>query len=126
MQRHHVASGSYYLGKNQARLLNACLGTCVGVALFDKKAGVGGLIHLLLPEPITLESTFQPEKYASNGLPIFLNALYEAGASKEHLRAWIAGGALVGPILQRDLDFDIGGRTAEVARNILAAALPLF
>ena len=121
MQRHHVASGSYFLGKSQATLLNACLGTCVGVALFDKKAGVGGLIHLLLPEPITLESTFQPEKYASNGLPIFLNALYEAGASKEHLRAWIAGGALIGPLLQRDLDLDIGGRTAEVARNILAA-----
>ncbi len=121
MQRHHVASGSYYLGKNQATLLNACLGTCVGVALFDKKAGVGGLIHLLLPEPITRESTFQPEKYASNGLPIFLKALYEAGASKEHLHAWIAGGALVGPLLQRDLDLDIGGRTTEVARNILAA-----
>jgi len=122
MQRHHVASGTYYLGKSQAMFLNACLGTCVGVVLFDKKAGVGGLIHLLLPEPLTLESTFQPEKYASNGLPIFLNALYEAGASKANLRGWIAGGALVGPILQRDLDLDIGGRTSEVARDILAAA----
>jgi putative nucleotidyltransferase with HDIG domain len=120
MQRHHVASGTFYHGKKQATILNACLGTCVGVTLFDKEADVGGLIHLLLPEPITLESTFQPEKYASNGLPLFLNALFEAGASKHNLRAWIAGGALVGPIMQRDLDLDIGGRTAEVARNILA------
>jgi len=122
MQRYHVASGTYYHGSRQATLLNACLGTCVGVALFDTEAGVGGLSHLLLPEPISLESTFQPEKYASNGLPLFLKALFEAGASRQNLRAWIAGGALVGPILQRDLDLDIGGRTAEVARSILADA----
>jgi len=119
MQRHHVASGTFYHGKKQATVLNASLGTCVGVAIFDAEAGVGGLIHLLLPEPITLESTFQPEKYASNGLPLFLNALYTAGASKHNLRAWIAGGALVGPVMQRDLDLDIGGRTTEVVRSIL-------
>ncbi len=122
MQRHHVASGTYYHGTQQATLLSACLGTCVGVALIDEVAGVGGLIHLLLPEPMTLESTFQPEKYASNGLPLFLSVLYEAGATKQNLQAWIAGGALVGPILQRDLDLDIGGRTAEVARNLLTDA----
>lgn len=122
MQRHHVASGSFYHGKKQATLLNACLGTCVGVAIFDTEADVGGLIHLLLPEPTSLESTFQPEKYASNGLPLFLEALYAAGASKANLRAWIAGGALVGPVMQRDLDLDIGGRTAEVVRNILEGA----
>ena len=122
MQRHHVASGTYYVGKTQPTVLSACLGTCVGVALFDKEAGVGGLIHLLLPEPISLESVFQPEKYASNGLPLFLEALYAAGASRSNLRAWISGGALVGPIMQRDLDLDIGGRTTEVARDILAEA----
>ncbi len=122
MQRYHVASGTYYHGSRQATLLKACLGTCVGVALFDTQAGVGGLIHLLLPEPISLESTFQPEKYASNGLPLFIDALIKAGASRQNLQAWIAGGALVGPISQRDLDLDIGGRTAEVARNILIDA----
>ncbi|MCP3954265.1 MAG: HDOD domain-containing protein, partial [Desulfobacterales bacterium] len=121
MQKIHVASGTYFHGNKQATLINACLGTCVGVALFDKEAAVGGIIHLLLPEPITVENTFQPEKYASNGLPLFLNALLEAGASKKNLRAWIAGGALVGPLMQLDLDMDIGGRTTEVARNILTA-----
>lgn len=119
MRRHHVASGTFYHGKKQATMLNACLGTCVGVAVFDTEAEVGGLIHLLLPEPISLESTFQPEKYASNGLPLFLETLYAAGASQNNLRAWIAGGALVGPVMQRDLDLDIGGRTTEVVRNIL-------
>ncbi|MFH1985918.1 MAG: HDOD domain-containing protein [Pseudomonadota bacterium] len=120
LQRHHVPSGSYFVGPHRPILLQAFLGTCVAVAVFDRKAGVGGLSHLLLPEPVSLESTFQREKYASVGLPLFINALYAAGAQKEDLIAWVGGGALVGPVSQRDLDLDIGGRTAEIARQLLA------
>jgi len=94
-------------------ILEAYLGTCVGVALYDPMAGVGGLIHLLLPEPISQEATSQPEKYASTGFPVFLRALYASGAQAENTKASIAGGALVGPIDNSDLKLDIGGRTAE-------------
>jgi hypothetical protein len=47
------------------------------------------------------EVSFQPGKYASTGFPIFLRALYDEGASKERLKAIVAGGALVGPIVRR-------------------------
>ena len=113
LQKHHVTSGSYYVSRNTPLILQAFLGTCVGVALYDGEAGVGGLIHLLLPEPVGAGSSFQPEKYASTGLPIFLRALCDEGASKKRLKAYIAGGALVGPIDSRDLHLDIGGRTVE-------------
>jgi putative nucleotidyltransferase with HDIG domain len=82
---------------------------------------VGGLIHLLLPEPVSLAGSFQPEKYASTGFPIFMRAIYDEGASKEHLKAHIAGGALVGPLESSDLTLDIGGRTAETVMNLLKA-----
>lgn len=111
--RYHVAAGSYHVDTTRAMILEAYLGTCVGVALHDPVAGVGGLIHLLLPEPIAIESASQPEKYASTGFPLFLQALYDSGAAAENLRASIAGGALVGPIDNSDLELDIGGRTAE-------------
>jgi putative nucleotidyltransferase with HDIG domain len=94
-------------------ILDAYLGTCVAVALYDTEAGIGGLIHLLLPEPISSEETFHPGKYASTGFPIFLKALYDAGASPENLKACIAGGALVGPLENYDMELDIGGRTVE-------------
>ena len=99
--------------------LEAYLGTCVGVALYDQESGVGGLIHLLLPEPISKTGSYQPEKYASTGFPIFLKALYDKGASKSNLKATIAGGALVGPVEDVDLNLDIGGRTAETVMNYL-------
>jgi len=119
--RYHVAAGSYYVDTQKPMLLEAYLGTCVGVALYDPVAGVGGLIHLLLPEPMGIEGTFQPEKYASTGFPLFLQALTDAGASAENMKACIAGGALVGPIDDSDLELDIGGRTAERVMQFIAA-----
>ena len=111
--RYHVAAGSYRVDTTRRMILEAYLGTCVGVALYDPVAGVGGMIHLLLPEPISTAGASQPEKYASTGFPLFLKALYSAGAVPENMRASIAGGALVGPIDDSDLELDIGGRTAE-------------
>lgn len=101
-------------------ILEAVLGTCIGVAMYDPVTEVGGLIHLLLPEPFSPDSTYMPEKYASKGLPVFIDALYNAGASKENLKAVIAGGGLIGQITELDFDLDIGGRTFEVVRRILS------
>ena len=119
-KRYPVAAGSYYIDTQKPMILEAYLGTCVGVALYDPAAGVGGLIHLLLPEPMSTEETDQPEKYASTGFPLFLKALAGAGASVENMKACIAGGALVGPLDDSDLELDIGGRTAERVMQIIA------
>jgi len=121
LRHYHVAAGNYYVSNAKKLILHAYLGTCVGVALYDSEAGVGGLIHLLLPEPISQGETFCPEKYASIGFPIFLKALYDAGASPEKLKACIAGGALVGPLKNYDLDLDIGGRTVERVMQFITA-----
>ena len=117
--RYSVASGRYLVGKKEDKILEAYLGTCVGLTLCDKKADVGGMIHLLLPEPLG-ESIFgKLENYALTGVPIFLEALCENGASIDRLEACIAGGALVGPLSETDLDLDIGGRTVEITERIL-------
>ena len=120
-QHYHVAAGSYYVSRFQPLILQSFLGTCVGVALFDEEAQVGGLIHLLLPEPVSLAGSIQPEKYASTGFPLFLEAICNEGASKSRLKAFIAGGALVGPLEDMDLHLDIGGRTVETVLQYLKA-----
>ena len=120
-QHYHVAAGSYYVSHTKPLILQSFLGTCVGVALFDDEAQVGGLIHLLLPEPVSRAGGIQPEKYASTGFPLFLKAICNQGASKSRLKAFIAGGALVGPLKDLDLHLDIGGRTAEVVMQYLKA-----
>lgn len=112
-KREYVSSGSFHLGKSQPLILEATLGTCVGVALYDRMNGVGGMIHLMLAEPPISPGKFEPERYATTGLPVFYNSLLKAGASHKNLQACIAGGALVGPLKEYDLDFDIGGRLTE-------------
>jgi putative nucleotidyltransferase with HDIG domain len=115
LKKYHVASGSFEVGDTDSRLLQAFLGTCVGVAVFDDTAGVGGLIHLLLPEPVSAGSQDRPEKYATTGIPVFLKQLLDMGATRENMKAVVAGGALVGPLTSQDMSLDIGGRTTENA-----------
>ena len=78
--RHHVASGSYFVGESQSLVLEAYLGTCVGVVLYDSETRIGALSHLLLPEALSSTSCFEPQKYAATGLPLCLNDFYNAGA----------------------------------------------
>jgi putative nucleotidyltransferase with HDIG domain len=114
-----IQAGAFQVAANEPKILQAYLGTCVGVAIHCQATGVGGIIHLLLPQPVSSIAASQPEKYATTGIPLFIKALEEAGARIETMKACLAGGALVGPTTQQDLDLDIGGRTAEAAREIL-------
>jgi len=98
----------------------ALLGTCVGVALVDRTAEVGGMIHILLPTPVDNRNPLHPENYASTGLPLLIGQLRRIGAGKERLEAVVAGGALMGRISERDLDLDIGGRISDIVLDILA------
>ena len=118
LSRCHVAAGTFQISGKAPLLMQAFLGTCVGVAMYCKNSGVGGIIHLLLPEP-TSSSCRHPGKYATTGLPLFIQSLLAAGAQREGLTACLAGGALVGPLSRQDLDLDIGGRTTETAKSIL-------
>jgi putative nucleotidyltransferase with HDIG domain len=113
-----IASGSYSISRQKNETMQAFLGSCVGITLCDRKAGVGGMIHLLLPEPPSMDLTWNPEVSAVTGMPIFIEALCRLGARKERMEACIAGGALIDPS-QTDLVLDIGGRTAEIAQQIL-------
>ena len=119
MRIYTVASGSYMVSRKKPDIMCAYLGSCVGVTLFDPEAGIGGLIHLLIPEPPSMDLTWNPEVSAATGMPIFIDALCKQGAEKERLQACIAGGALMDPLSQADLTLDIGGRTAEMAQQIL-------
>ena len=119
---YHVAAGTFEVGNTQPRVLQAYLGTCVGVAVADPTAGVGGLIHLLLPEPVGAEDGNRPAIYAATGIPLFLKSLLDSGASIKNMKAVVAGGALVGPLSDLDMHLDIGGRTAEKAYTALHEA----
>lgn len=116
-----IPPGAYKVAPKGPATLQAYLGTCVGLAMHCSATGVGGMIHLLLPQPVSAISESHAEKYATTGIPVFIDALTQAGARLDSLKACLAGGALVGPLTRQDLDLDIGGRITDTARAILKA-----
>ncbi len=119
LKRVPVPSGNYVISEKRNEILDAYLGTCVGVTLVDEKRKLGGLMHILLPEPSGMSFLGKKENYAKTGLPIFIKALRDRLEEQGDFIATIAGGALVGPVSDLDLSLDIGGRTAEIVENIL-------
>ena len=119
MKKQIIPSGTSVVGGKKKVVLEAYLGSCIGVTLLDRQAKVGGFLHLLLAEATGSDHYFNPKNYATTGMPYFLNELIAAGASKERLEACVAGGALIGPISDTDLALDIGGRIAEVVLSFL-------
>ncbi|MBW1802857.1 MAG: chemotaxis protein CheD, partial [Deltaproteobacteria bacterium] len=119
MDRYLVASGEFKVSAGKKGFLEACLGSCVGLTVCDRKANVGGLLHVLLPEPVGSDSLWEPDHYATTGVPLFMNALCEAGAKRDRMEACLAGGALVGPVSEMDLNLDIGGRTLDMVEYVL-------
>lgn len=114
-----VPSGSYQVSTSTQKSLRAFLGSCVGVVIIDPVAKVGGLLHILLPEPVSRASIDEPEKYASTAVPLFIEELTSKGALVENMTAWVAGGSLVGQVSLMDLKLDIGGKSAEIAEHYL-------
>lgn len=119
LKRTPVPSGNFIISGKKKEVLDAYLGTCVGITLVDEKRDTGGLMHILLPEPSGLSTIGRVENYAKTGLPVFIKALRDRIGERGNFSATIAGGALVGPVSELDLSLDIGGRTAEIVEKIL-------
>ena len=77
MKKQIVTSGTSVISKKKKESLEAYLGSCLGVTLVDQHADVGGLLHLLLPEATGTDMSFQPESYATTGMPHFLKKLID-------------------------------------------------
>ncbi len=73
--------------------LVAVLGSCVGIALFDRTTGIGGLAHVMLPHRQGRNGG--RAKYADTAVPMLREALAGAGAATNNLEAKIVGGASV-------------------------------
>lgn len=99
-------------------LVTYSLGSCVGLALYDPVAGVGGLIHCMLPL-----SKIDPAKAAANpcmftdtGVPKLIQAVFDLGAERKNLVAKVAGAA---SLLDEKGLFRIGERNHTVLRKVL-------
>ena len=99
-------------------LATYALGSCIGLAVHDAKAGVGGLLHFMLPDSAIDRdrSRDNPWMFADTGIPMLLERLCARGASKRRLTVRAAGGA---SMMDQENVFDIGRRNYLAMRKIL-------
>ncbi|MBT3201510.1 MAG: chemotaxis protein CheD [Phycisphaerales bacterium] len=100
-------------------IVTHALGSCLGITIHDASAGVGGMLHVMMP----LSST-NPDKAKSNpymfvdtGIPAFFREAYAAGAQKSRIVVTVAGGANVQNV--GNDRFAIGKRNYTILKKIL-------
>jgi chemotaxis protein CheD len=98
-------------------LVTHALGSCIGIAIYDPVAMVGGLLHFMLPDSSVNKQRAQenPWMFADVGIPLFFKKAYELGATKGHLVVKVAGGA---QFLDDKEFFAIGKRNHTMMRKL--------
>ncbi len=91
------------------------LGSCVAVFLHDRGRRIGGLAHVLLPEPRSSSpASTAPARFAGGAVEELLRAILARGTRRHRLVAKVAGGA-------RMFDLAAPEREGLGARNVRAA-----
>ncbi len=101
--------------------LRTLLGSCVGVALHDRAAKVGGLAHVVLPD--SRGDLDHPGKYADTAIPALIADIERATRAKAagRLVAKLAGGASMFQTGPESSARNIGRMNQEAVEAILAA-----
>ena len=101
-------------------IITFALGSCLGISVFDPVAGVGGLLHVMLPlsKADPEKARTKPAMYVDTGLAELLSVCYDMGAAKNNIIISVAGGA---SMKKRESDdyFKIGKRNFTTLRKLL-------
>lgn len=99
-------------------LITYSLGSCVGLALYDPVARVGGMSHSMLPVSSLdrAKAAANPWMFTDTATALLLQRLFEMGARRTNLVARVAGAATA---MQGEQVFRVGSRNLAVVRKVL-------
>ncbi len=121
-ERVKVGVAEYAVAEGESTLVTSGLGSCVGIALADADADVGGLAHAMLPaaeDRGTATATTEggddrpAGKYVDTAVPELVDAMADRGADPSRLEARLAGGSAM---------FDFSSADSGVGERNVAAA----
>jgi len=97
-------------------VLRTLLGSCVGLALYDRRWRVAGLAHAVLP--VARGNDGPPGKFVDTAVPALIDAMRSAAGRRLDLTARLAGGA---NMFATETTRTIGTLNLEAAEAALAA-----
>jgi chemotaxis protein CheD len=97
-------------------LVSLGLGSCIALALVDRRAGVAGLAHIVLPAAAGAVEPDTRHKFADHAVPALVDGMVERGASRVFMQASLVGGASMFAAVGQD----VGRRNAVAVRDLIA------
>ena len=126
MKRLTVGVAEMQIAEAPDTLISYGLGSCIGIAIFDSQAKIGGMAHAMLSSRVNGTERGNPLKYVDSSIEIIVAGLLEAGCVKGALLAKMAGGAHMFRLGNPEGGANIGERNAMAAREKLEAlGIPL-
>lgn len=101
-----------YLAVATPLLLVTLLGSCVAVCLRDRRSGVAGMNHFMLPDSRPDDDKLLPARYGLQAMELLINDMLKLGAARNAMEAKVFGGGNVlgggdgrGGVGQRNIEF---------------------
>jgi chemotaxis protein CheD len=114
---YQVKIGEYEVTDSGERLVAYGLGSCLGVALFDEKESIAGLIHIKRPTAPT-GTTSPKATFADTGIKMLFDEMQSKGATTRHTKATLAGGIDTGGAASA-VNMSIGKKNVNQAKQTL-------
>ncbi len=122
-----VKVAQHAVGGKADVLVTLGLGSCVAIMLEDKVSRLGGMAHVLLPEPSLARDSTNPSKFASTAVPLLLEELAALGARTSRLEGRLVGGAAMFTSLMGPGSLNMGERNVRASREALRkAGIPII
>lgn len=100
-------------------LTTKALGSSIAVCMFDVGAGIGGMVHTLLPDSrISLQGN-DKLKYTDTAIEVLYGAMKQAGADASAIRVKLVGGAKIFCFSGQNIQPDTGRENVISARKKL-------
>ena len=113
-----ILPGEYYV-TTQGEAVVTVLGSCVSACIRDRRSGIGGMNHFMLPESFPGEvatANGRGERYGNIAMEQLVNSVLKAGGDRRELEVKVFGG---GRVLAQMTD--VGKRNIEFVRHYLKA-----
>jgi len=121
-----VGISDYKISKSPDKLITLGLGSCVGIAIYDRSSKVGGLSHIMLPDSASFSRDIKAEKFADLAIPKMIEEMIK-GKNTRNLIAKIAGGASMFNFPDKKLNTNIGERNViAVEQKLKELGIPIL
>ncbi|MFN7353446.1 MAG: chemoreceptor glutamine deamidase CheD [Burkholderiales bacterium] len=110
-----ILPGEYY-GSGEDIIVNTVLGSCVSACIWDKKTGMGGMNHFMLPDTDEKDFAGAAGRFGTYAMELLINDLMKHGAHRDSLECKLFGG---GNVMKGFTTMNVGERNAQFALDFL-------